>query len=623
MNATTAVLTGRRKLALSALAGVLLAVVLGVATDEARAAYTAKVQAGTLAIAGDSASDKLVLRLEPGSPNTLQVDVGADGTADFSFDRSTFTAIQVSAGRGDDEVRVDQSNGSFADEILTINGGAGADTLIGGSGAETLVGGSGDDVVVGRLGADRALMGDGNDRFEWNPGDSSDVVDGQRGIDLLDFDGASIGESIGVSPNGGRVRFARDVGNVVTDLDDVEQIRIFARGGADTVVVNNMTGTDLTTVDVDLDAAGVGGDAQPDTVVVYGTSANDRVEVGSAAGKLVVSGLSTEVRLAGAEAALDVVEVPTFGGADTISAGVGVSGPESINVDGGDGVDTMRYLGTELADAVGVAANGAEVSTTAAGTSRVDTAGVESLAVLGLGGADTITAAGDLASLTALTLDGGDGGDKLQGGNGADLLIGGPGNDTVGGDLGADRALLGDGDDRFEWNPGDSSDVVEGEGGHDLFEFSGSSAVETLGVSANGGRVRFTRDPGNVVSDLDDVEQIRISARGGADTVVVDDLTGTDARTADVYLSASWEGGGDSQADTVIARGADGPDVVTVRTAATDVVVSGLFATVRVQGAEAALDTLRIETLGGDDSATVAPDVIDWITLVIDLGADD
>ena len=43
----------------------------------------------------------------------------------------------------------------------------------------------------------------------------------------------------------------------------------------------------------------------------------------------------------------------------------------------------------------------------------------------------------------------------------------------------------------------------------------------------------------------------------------------------------------------------------------------------RVQGAEATLDTLRIETVGGDDTVAVAPDVIDLITPVIDLGADD
>ena len=61
----------------------------------------------------------------------------------------------MQAGRGDDLVRIDQSDGSFPDESVTINGGAGADTLLGGSGAELLVGGDGDDVVAG---------GDANDR---------------------------------------------------------------------------------------------------------------------------------------------------------------------------------------------------------------------------------------------------------------------------------------------------------------------------------------------------------------------------------------------------------------------------------------------------------------------------
>jgi hypothetical protein len=95
---------------LVALAGALLAATLGLASDEARAALNAQVKGGTLTITGDAANDKVVLRLKPGSPNTLQVDLDGDGAADFSFDRSTFTAIGVSAGRGDDEVRVDESN---------------------------------------------------------------------------------------------------------------------------------------------------------------------------------------------------------------------------------------------------------------------------------------------------------------------------------------------------------------------------------------------------------------------------------------------------------------------------------------------------------------------------------
>ena len=52
---------GRSALALSAVVGACLAAVLGLATDQASAAYTARVQAGTLELTGDGASDKLAL----------------------------------------------------------------------------------------------------------------------------------------------------------------------------------------------------------------------------------------------------------------------------------------------------------------------------------------------------------------------------------------------------------------------------------------------------------------------------------------------------------------------------------------------------------------------------------
>ena len=196
---------------LGALAGTLATGLLGFSADPAHAAYTAKVKGGTLAISGNGASDKPVLRLQPGSPTILQLDVGAGGTADFSFDRGTFSTIDVQAGRGDDEVRVDQTSGSFPDEALTIDGGAGADTLGGRSGAEMFVGGTENDVVSGGDGNDRALLGDGDDRFEWIPGDDSEIVARQRGSDLLDFFGSGANEYIGVAANGQLARLTRNV----------------------------------------------------------------------------------------------------------------------------------------------------------------------------------------------------------------------------------------------------------------------------------------------------------------------------------------------------------------------------------------------------------------------------
>ena len=118
-----------------------------------------------------------------------------------------------------------------------------------------LIGGDGNDIVTGGRGNDMALLGDGNDTFIWNPGDGSDTVEGQAGTDTLVFNGSNVNENIDISANGGRVRLFRDVGNVIMDLNGVEHIQLNALGGADTITVNDLTGTDVTQVAIDLSRA--------------------------------------------------------------------------------------------------------------------------------------------------------------------------------------------------------------------------------------------------------------------------------------------------------------------------------------------------------------------------------
>ena len=89
------------------------------------------------------------------------------------------------------------------------------------------------------------MLGSGNDHFTWDPGDASDTVEGQSGTDTLDFNGANIAELFELSANGNRVRFTRNVASIVMDLDDVEALNLLARDGADTVTVDDLTGTDL------------------------------------------------------------------------------------------------------------------------------------------------------------------------------------------------------------------------------------------------------------------------------------------------------------------------------------------------------------------------------------------
>ena len=103
----------------------------------------------------------------------------------------------------------------------------------------------------------------------------------------------------------------------------------------------------------------------------------------------------------------------------------------------------------------------------------------------------------------------------MFGGNGADQLFGGAGDDTADGDRGDDVAFLGDGNDLFVWDPGDGSDRVEGEAGFDTMLFNGSGADEAFDASANGPRLRFTRDMGNIVMDTDGMERVDVEALGG------------------------------------------------------------------------------------------------------------
>ena len=58
--------------------------------------------------------------------------------------------------------------------------------------------------------------------------------------------------------------------------------------------------------------------------------------------------------------------------------------------------------------------------------------------------------------------------------------------------------------------------------------FNGANVAEKIDLSANGDRLRFTRDVANITMDTDGVEQVDVIALGGADKVTVHDLAGTD-----------------------------------------------------------------------------------------------
>src|SRR4051794_5672626 len=303
-----------------------------------------KLRHGTLIVKGSRAGDRIALRLQAGRPDLLQVDVGDDGAADFTFQRSRIARIAVYGRAGDDALRMDESNGAFTDTIpTTIDGGDGNDALAGGSGVEQLRGGRGDDVIDGNKGSDVAFMGAGDDTFVWDPGDGSDTVEGQDGTDTMRFNGAAAAEQFELSANGHRLRFFRNVGAITMDTDGVETVDVNALGGADTVTVDDLAGTDVTRVDADLAGAlgGSAGDAQADSVVVRGTAGDDVIQAAGANGATRVAGLPATVEVPNAGPANDPLTVSADAGDDVVTASALEASAIQFAADGGTGDDVL------------------------------------------------------------------------------------------------------------------------------------------------------------------------------------------------------------------------------------------------------------------------------------------
>jgi hypothetical protein len=120
------------------------------------------------------------------------------------------------------------------------------------------------------------------------------------------------------------------------DTDDVERVDFNALGGADTVTVNNLAGTDVTAVNVDLAGTlgGSTGDGAADQVIVKATDGDDSINVsGDAASGVRVSGLAATVAILHPEAT-DRLDIDTRLGNDTVNAGGLAAGALQLFVDG-------------------------------------------------------------------------------------------------------------------------------------------------------------------------------------------------------------------------------------------------------------------------------------------------
>jgi Ca2+-binding RTX toxin-like protein len=540
---------------------------LGSPVAAAAAKPRATVVGKTLTVTGSTDADLIALRVDPSRSGTLDVDVGDDGTADFTVDRSTFRRIEVDAGRGDDHVRIDDANGAFTDATPThIDGEGGDDELIGGAGAERLDGGPGNDTVQGGPGDDDVDLGGGGDSFVWQPGDGNDLIRGGAGDnDTLTLGGSDDDEAFRLAPRGTRARLTRDVDAVALTLQDIENVDVHSGNGSDTLAVGDLTGTGVRTVVHDEASSpdGTSPDTGEDRTIVRGTRGDDTVIAKGSATDAIVTGLAAAVKVVGGDGTRDALEIRTVGGQDTVRASAYDSQASKLTVDAGTDDDTL----------------------------------------IGSPGADV-----------------------LEGGGGADTIKGGDGNDTIQGDAGADTLQGGPGDDQFTWNPGDGNDTVLGQSGQfDTVIFTGTDASERIDLSANGGRLSLTRNIGNIALDVNRVERVVLKPLEGADRVFVHSLVGTDVNTVGVDLERG-SNQGDLAPDTVTLDGTDQADTFLVGGSRGEATVSYATipsTTVDITNADASLDQLTIRARAGNDNILAAGLKADAIRLQIDGGDDE
>jgi hypothetical protein len=291
--------------------------------------------------------------------------------------------------------------------------------------------------------------------------------------------------------------------------------------------------------------------------------------------------------------------------------------------EGGDGTDTAEVNGGNGAETFSTTANGTRVrfDRITPAPFAIDIGTSENLVLNANGGDDSFSATGNLAALIKITADGGAGNDRLLGSNGADVLLGGDGSDLVDGNQANDVAFLGAGDDTFQWDPGDGSDTVEGQDGTDALSFNGANIGEIFEASANGGRVRFTRNVANIVIDLNDTEHLSLSALGGADQAIINDLSGTDLARLSLNLAGTpGAATGDGQPDSVIVNATNRNDIITIAGSGNSLSVTGLAARVDLSAIDGLPDSLRINALAGDD-AIDARGLATSINLILDDGA--
>ena len=116
-----------------------------------------------------------------------------------------------------------------------------------------------------------------------------------------------------------------------------------ALGGADKIHVGDLSGTDVTEVNINLASTigGTAGDGAADTITIDATGGDDVIVVVGNAGGVTILGLGAAINITGFEAANDRIVINGLAGDDVVEASGLAAGSIQLVANGGDGDDVL------------------------------------------------------------------------------------------------------------------------------------------------------------------------------------------------------------------------------------------------------------------------------------------
>jgi Ca2+-binding RTX toxin-like protein len=464
----------------------------------ASANVTSTFTDGNLAVTGEAGDAITITCAAP------WVKINDDVTEVACADVKTLT---VTGGAGNNTINLAGVNGDFSQlTAVTVNGLAGEDTITGSDFADKLVGGDNNDTANG---------GPGNDTIVWNGGDDDDVNNGDAGDDIIQVNGSNAaGETFTVNALGAdRVQFDRTSQNPAPfklDIGTAEVLDLNMNGGNDSVTSDGALAARNFKLDVD---GGEGNDT------IDGSDAADLLKGGNGEDVITPDdnpantfddargdgGNDTIIWNGGDDDDLndggDGIDTSTVNGAnlpETFTVNAGPAGhvifnrtslnPAPFKVD----MTTTEKLDLNM--------NGGDDAVTSDG----DIAPF-SLDVEGGDGLDTI--------------DGGNGADTLSGGNDNDRIVPDDNpagtRDIARGDAGNDTIVWngGDDDDINDGGDGDDTSVVNGAPADERFTIKPSTTAGRVQFD------RTSQNPAPFNIDIGTTEHLQLNANAGDDVI--------------------------------------------------------------------------------------------------------